>query len=184
MKLSVIGLLAVVTASGCTSPDQTSQDQLTIVQRPKATPRRMYWPLDSVVERRDTLLPGPERYRVQVVTTCLNDSAVVNHIVEDAGPALDVSHNYQSELFVFRGDKPWLHQRLTKALFADNPIAKQLGSAQEWALSRTAFVGCQQGKFRFYTRLGVPDSDVFMEAQVALSPTQGLQVISVQQPVE
>ena len=53
---------------------------------------------------------------MQVVTTCLNDSAVVNSIVEDAGPALDVSHNYQSELFVFRGAKPWLHYRLTKSL--------------------------------------------------------------------
>ena len=157
-----------------------------IVQPSVATPapRRTYWPLDSAVERRDTLLPGPERYRVRVVTTSLNDSAVVNSIVEDAGLALDVSHNYQSELFVFRGEKPWLHHRLTKTPFVVHPATKQLGAEQEWALSRTEFVAHRQGKFLFYTRLGIPDSDIFVEAEVALSPAHGLQVISVRQPIE
>lgn len=129
-------------------------------------------------------LPGRDRYRVQVVTTCLNDSAVVNSIVEDAGPALDVSHNYQSELFVFRGAKPWLHYRLTKSLFAGHPATKQLGTVQEWTLSQTAFLAHRQGQFRFSTRLGIPDSDIFVEAEVAVSPTQGLQIVSVQHPLE
>ncbi|AHJ95455.1 hypothetical protein [Hymenobacter swuensis] len=186
MKLLVIGLLALITASGCTSQDQAPSEQLGTVQRPAATPasRRTYWPVDSAVDRRNTSLPGPERYRVQVVTTCLNDSAVVNPIVEDSGPAQDVSHNYQSELFVFRGNKPWLHQRLTKGLFVGHPVAKQLGAVQEWALSRTTFLAHRQGQFLFSTRLGIPDSDIFVEAEVAVSPTQGLRIVSVRQPVE
>lgn len=186
MKPAIVSLLALLAASGCTSPDQAPVERPNSVQPPVATsrPRRTYWPLDSVVEQRDTLLPGPERYRVRVVTTSLNDSAIVHSIVEDAGPALDVSHNYQSELLVFRGEKPWLHHRLSKKLFVSHPATKQLGAEQEWALSRTEFVAHRQGKFLFYTRLGIPESDIFVEAEVALSPAQGLQIISVRQPVE
>jgi hypothetical protein len=185
MKPSLVPFFGLLVATACTSPDRTPQKQHTTA-RPvvKPAPRRFYWPLDKAVERQDTLLPGPQRYRVQVVTACLNDSAVVNSEADDAGPLLAVSHNYQSDLFVSRGAKPWLHQRLTKALFLGHPVAQRFAPAQEWALSHTAFLAYKQGEFRFYTRLAIPDSDLFVEAEVALTPAQGVRVVSIRPQAE
>lgn len=147
---------------------------------PPSTLRRTYWPLDHDVDTQDTVLPGPDHYRVRVVTTCLNDSAVVNPITENAGPALEVSHNYQSELVVTRGRLPWGKATLTKALFRDHSVA--LGPLQELSLSRTAFARYLSGEFVFTTRLGVPDSDVFAEAEVGLVPAKALRLVKVIQP--
>jgi hypothetical protein len=187
MKQLIASVLVMLNVFGCASPDQpgnSTNDAPAVasdtVARSTAL-RRTYWPTDYKVEKSDTTLLGREHYKVSVVTTCLNDSAVVNPITEDAGPALDVSHNYQSDLYVARGRQPWLHERLTKALFQDNPVAKGLGPLREWALSRTSFLGYQHGQFRFYTRLGIPDSDVFVEAEVALIPTKGLHIVSVRE---
>ena len=140
---------------------------------------RTYWPLDYKVQKSDTLLPGQQAYHITVATTCLNDSAVINPITLDAGPALDVSHNYISDIYIARGKQPWQHERLTKTFFQDNSIMQKFGPLHELQLSRTAFLRYQHGEFCFYTRLGIPDSDIFMEAEVALTPTKGLRVISV-----
>lgn len=94
-----------------------------------------------------------------------------------------MSHNYQSELVIGRGRLPWGKATLTKALFKDNPVALRLGPSHEWALSRTAFVRHQRGEFVFATRLGIPDSDVFVEAEVGMVPPKGLRVIKVSQQV-
>lgn len=184
MKPSLVPFFGLLVATAYTSPDRTLQEQPTARPVAKPAPRRFYWPLDKAVERQDTLLPGPQRYRVQVVTACLNDSAVVNSASDDAGPLLAVSHNYQSDLLVFRGTKPWLHQRLTKALFLGHPVAQRFAPTQEWALSHTAFLAYKQGEFHFYTRLAIPDSDIFVEAEVALTPTQRVRIVSIRPQTE
>ncbi|GAB3738948.1 hypothetical protein GCM10027594_19320 [Hymenobacter agri] len=137
--------------------------------------------MDTTVERRDTLLPGRDHYRVRVVTACLNDSAVINAVVEEGKTVLDVSHNYRSDLLVTRNGQDWAHARLTKALFATNSVAQGLGPLHEWHLSRTAFVRRQQNDFVFYTRLSIPDSDIFVEAEVALAPPAALRVVRVRE---
>ncbi|RZK34216.1 MAG: hypothetical protein EOO61_13965 [Hymenobacter sp.] len=186
MKPFVMLFLVLLAIAGCTSSDHPASELSAVSQAPVATSvlRRTYWPLDHTIDRYDTLLPGRERYRVRVVTTCLNDSAVVDSITEDAGPALAISHNYQSDLTIAQGQQLWAHAQLTKTLFKDNPVAQELGPVQEWALSRTAFRRHQQGQFVFYTRLGIPDSDIFMEAEVALSPPNRLRLLSVHQPTQ
>ncbi|MBJ6146416.1 hypothetical protein [Hymenobacter sp. BT559] len=186
MKPFVLLFLALLAVAGCTSSNHPASELSAVSQAPVTTPvlRRTYWPLDHTIDRYDTLLPGRERYRVRVVTTCLNDSAVVDSITEDAGPALAISHNYQSDLTIAQGQQLWAHAQLTKTLFKDNPVAQELGPVQEWALSRTAFRRHQQGQFVFYTRLGIPDSDIFMEAEVALSPPNRLRLLNVHQPIQ
>jgi hypothetical protein len=187
MKQLIASVLVLLNVVGCASPDHTANftDESPVVATDavahSSALRRTYWPTDYKVEKSDTILPGREHYQVSVVTACLNDSAVVNPLTEDARQVLDVSHNYQSDLYVARGRKPWLHERLTKALFQDNPVAKGLGPWHEWVLSRTSFLSYQHGQFRFYTRLGIPDSDIFVEAEVALIPTKGLHVVSVRE---
>jgi hypothetical protein len=91
-----------------------------------------------------------------------------------AGPALAVSHNYVSEFTLTYGTHVWPRARLTKALFQNNPVAQTLGPLSELVLSRTEFVRYQAPEYRFDTRLGVPDSDLFVEAEVALPPNRGL----------
>lgn len=145
---------------------------------------RTYWALDTATQKSDTLLAGQPPYHIRVITTCLNDSAVVNRIRLDTGPALDVSHNYVSELLISQRQQPWLHERLTKALFQQNALVQTLGPLQELALSRTAFLAYAHGQFRFTTRLGVPDSDIFVEAEVAVIPGRGVQLVQVQRPPE
>lgn len=182
MKNAVVLALIVLGLAGCTTPASPDHREDSAAQVPTAAAAplpRTYWPLDTTVEQRDTVLAGRGRYHIRVVTTCLNDSAVINPITSEAGPALAVSHNYQSELYVARGQQPWLHERLTKALFQHNPIAQSLDSVQNCALSRTAFLRYQHGEFRFYTRLSIPDSDIFVEAEVALMPGKGLRLVRV-----
>lgn len=150
MKQLIASVLVLLNVVGCASPDHTvnatneAPIAIDTVAHTSAL-RRTYWPTDYKVEKSDTILPGREHYQVSVVTACLNDSAVVNPLTEDAGQVLDVSHNYQSDLYVAHGRNPWLHERLTKALFQDNPVAKGLGPLHEWALSRTSFLGYQHG---------------------------------------
>jgi hypothetical protein len=180
MKRAVLFLLVVIGTTHCTTPDPLVAETPVAGPTPPAELRRTYWPLDHDVAARDTVLPGPDHYRVRVVTTCLNDSAVVNPITEDAGPALDVSHNYQSELVVTRGRLPWGKATLKKDLFRGQLVG--LGPLQELSLSRTAFARYRSGEFVFTTRLGVPDSDLFAEAEVGLVPAKGLRVIRVIPP--
>jgi hypothetical protein len=186
MTYSPALFLALLAVSSCTSVDRPPLNSPVAKQALAATPviRRTYWPLDHAIEQHDTLLAGREHYQVRVITTCLNDSAVVNPSTENGEPLLDVSHNYQSDLTVARGQQPWRHARLTKDFFQDNPVAQKLGPSQEWRLSNTEFVRHQPGQFVFYTRVGIPDSDVFVEAEVALVSPDKLRLISVHQPVQ
>ena len=190
MKNVLWAVYIVFECTACSSPSlpkqegASSEKALVNNQLPPSTTLlpRTYWSLDTTVQRSDTVLRERVPYHIRIVTTCLNDSAVVNPITLQTGPALDVSHNYQSDLYISRGQQPWLHERLTKALFRQNALVQTLGSLQELALSRTAFLTYQHGEFRFTTCLGVPDSDIFVEAEVAVIPEQGLQVVKVQQP--
>ena len=88
---------------------------------------RLYWPLDHAKEQSQVIVPGLARYQVKVITTCLNDSAVVNPTTLDTGPALDVSHNYVSDLFLVKDGHVWQQRRLTKALLQGNAVAQTLG---------------------------------------------------------
>jgi hypothetical protein len=184
MKRSGLSLLLLVVqgCTQCTPADRRTLEASTAGPIPPAEARRTYWPLDHEVAQWDTLLPGPDRYRVGVLTSCLNDSAVVNPITEDAGPALDVSHNYQSELTISHGRLPWAKATLTKALFRDQPVVQRLSPLHQLALSRTTFVRYRAGEFVFATRLGIPDSDLFVEAEVGFLPANGLHVIRVVKP--
>jgi hypothetical protein len=147
---------------------------------PAALPRT-YWALDYTAQRNQPLVAGSPPCRIAVVTTCLNDSAVVNPVTLAIGPGLDVSHNYASELTLTHGTHVWQRARLTKELFRTNPVAQTLGPLSELVLSRTEFVRYQAPEYRFATRLGVPDSDLFVEAEVALTPNRGLRVVSVRE---
>lgn len=184
MKRSVLSLLLLVVlgCAYCTTPNHPASEAPIAGPTPPTAVRRTYWPLDHEVAQRDTLLPGPDHYRVRVVTRCLNDSAVVNPLTEDAGLALEVSHNYQSELTISRERLPWVKATLTKALFRDQPVVQQLGPLHQWALARTTFVRYQGGEFVFATRLGVPDSDIFVDAEVGLLPAKGLRIVRVVRP--
>ena len=53
MKSVALAFLALLTAPGCTSPDQAPQELSAVVPRPVATTaqRRTYWPLDYAVAR-------------------------------------------------------------------------------------------------------------------------------------
>jgi len=186
MTYSTALFLALFAVSSCTSADRLPLNSPVAKQALAAAPvvRRTYWLLDHAIEQHETLLAGREHYQVRVVTSCLNDSAVVNPSTENGEPLLDISHNYQSELTVARGQQPWGHARLTKDFFTNNLLAQKLGPSQEWLLSNTAFVRHQQGQFVFYTRVGIPDSDVFMEAEVALVPPDKLRLVSVRQPAQ
>lgn len=178
--------------TACSSPSSRKEEapvkekaQVTdrLIARPTTLPRT-YWSLDTSAQQSDTLLAGSPAYHIRVVTTCLNDSAVVNRIGAGSGFALDVSHNYESDLSISRGQQPWLHERLTKAHFQQDTLVQTLGSLSELALSRTTFLAYTDGAFRFATRLGVPDSDLFVEAEVAVNPEQGLRIVKVQEPAE
>lgn len=186
MTYSTALLLALLAVSSCTSADHPPLNSPVAKQALSATPviRRTYWPLDQAIEQHDTLLAGREHYQVRVITTCLNDSAVINPSTENGEPLLDVSHNYQSDLTITRSQQAWGHARLTKDFFKDNLLVRKLGPSQEWMLSNTAFVQQQPRQFVFYTRVGIPDSDVFVEAQVALIPPDKLRLVSVRQPVQ
>lgn len=152
-----------------------------------ATPkslRHAYWPPDYDIQRSQAIVPGPAHYRVGVATSCLNDSAVVNPVVLDEGSALDISHNYESLLSINRGATVWQRVRLTKALFQHDPRVRTLGPLSSLVISRTAFLKYRAPAFYFTTRLGAPDSDIFLEAEVALVPNEGLQVIKIKRQVE
>jgi hypothetical protein len=182
MKRSVLSLLIVLGCAHCTPADRPALEAPTAGRTPPPALRRTYWPLDHEVAQHDTLLPGPVPYRVCVVTSCLNDSAVVNPLTEDAGPVLDVSHNYQSELLILHGRSPWAKATLTKALFQDHPAARRLSPLSQLVLGRTRFVRCRGGEFVFTTRVGVPDSDLFIDAEVGLRPPQGLRILRIVDP--
>lgn len=140
-----------------------------------------YWPLDYTVQRHQTTVPGPSHYRVAVVTKCLNDSAVVNQVTSDKGPALDVSHNYESILSVYREAGVWQQARLTKQLFKHDALAQKLGLLSTLALSHTAFEKYKAPDFYFVTQLGVPDSDIFIEGEIALTPNKGIRLVKVRE---
>jgi hypothetical protein len=140
---------------------------------------RSYWPLDLVKKQSQIRLTKPPHCLVTVITECLNDSAVVNPITLDTGPGLDISHNYESSIYIAPASHARQHERLSKAIFKYNPIAQKLGPLSTLVLSHTAFVGYQAPEFRFTTRLGVPDSDIFVEGEVALIPNQGLHLVTV-----
>jgi len=170
--------ILLVILSGCSTQstaDQNSQPLPTVTAN-KVSPTRTYWPLDHVPKQSRIVLPGSPNY---CITSCLNDSAVVNPITIDTGPALDVSHNYESVLMVTKRTRLWVQARLTKELFRHNWVAQTLGLLSSLSLSRTAFTKYQAPGFRFTTRLGIPDSDIFAEAEVALVPNQGLRLVSV-----
>jgi hypothetical protein len=113
----------------------------------------------------------------------LNDSAVLLSPVEgETSPDRLYAHNYQSRLAVTLGTQPWANATLSKALFRNHPALKSFVPLNELALSRTAFLRRQRGEFVFYTRLGVPDSDIFLEAEVALDPAKGVRVVKVTEP--
>lgn len=176
-------LLVVSSCSPPTTADQNIQP-LPTTKASKNSLTRTYWPLDHTPQQNQTVLPGDPNYRITVVTTCLNDSAVINPITTDTGPALDVSHNYESVLTVTKGTRLLEQVHLTKELFQHNQVAQALGPLTTLALSRTAFTKYQAPEFHFTTRLGVPDSDIFAEAEVALLPNQKLRLVSVKMPRE
>lgn len=174
-------LLAVL--FGCTAPSTSDQINQPIRASKPPLPRT-YWPLDHTAQRSQTTLPGKPGYRITVVTASLNDSAVVNPVTTDAGPELDISHNYESLLTVTQGKHLLTQARLSKALFRHERVAQTLGPLTTLALSRTTFVNYRAPEFYFTTRLGVPDSDMFAEAKVALAPNQQLRVVSLKMPKE
>lgn len=180
--------MLVAFACSCSKHESSSQraDVQHRISENKATSSkaltRLYWPLDHTPQQKQTVLPGFPQYRVMVITTCLNDSAVSNPITLDTGPALDVSHNYESDLLVSKNGRPWQRARLTKAIFQGNAAAQKLGPLASLALSSTAFLAYKKPDFLFYTRLGIPDSDVFVEATVALQPDKGLRLVEVREP--
>lgn len=176
----IILLAAFSSCSALSTTDQVSQ----LPQTSKPPLPRTFWPLDDTPQKSQTILSGPLNYCVTVVTTCLNDSAVVNSIITDAGPADDVSHNYESVLTVSQGTRLLTQTHLTKELFQHNQVAQALGPLGTLSLSRTAFVKYRAPEFYFTTRLGVPDSDIFAEAEVALAPNQQLRLVSVKLPEE
>lgn len=184
--MNYLPLILLVLVAGCSAPtaaDQNSQPLSAIAASKNSLPCT-YWPLDHSPQQSQTMLPAPLSYRITVITTCLNDSAVVNPITTDTGPALDVSHNYESVLTVARGKRLLAQVSLTKELFRHNQLAQSLGSLTTLSLSRTAFTKYQAPEFRFTTRLGVPDSDIFAEAEIALLPNQELRLASVNIPKE
>jgi hypothetical protein len=132
------------------------------------------------------VVPGLPQYRVTVSTTCLNDSAVINPITLETGPALDVSHNYERDILITKNGRIWQKEHLTKALFQGNAVAELLGPLPGLKLSFTSFTGYKKPDLLFYTRLGVPNSDIFVEAEVALQPGKGLRLVNVreQEPLE
>jgi hypothetical protein len=144
-----------------------------------------YWPLDYDVDKKDTLLRIGIPYKITVTNSCLNDSAVVNIIAavnpvtEERGEVSDISHNYKSDLTILRGGKPWLHETLTKELFKNDSAAQRLGPLQQLVLSHTAFLRHEQGRFIFYTRLSVPDSDMLIEAEVEVGKGQKARIRKV-----
>ena len=185
MKQLLLLIFALAGVFGCSSPDQSAGSAPTATHEIPVSPiqPRFYYAVDTIVEQRDTLLPGRDHYRVRVVTTCLNDSAVVNSVIEEGRTVLDVSHNYQSDLFIMRDGQVLGRARLTKTLFANDSVARGLGPLQEWILSRTVYIQRQHDEFVFYTRLGIPDSDIFVEAEVALLPPASLRIVRVREQV-
>ena len=184
MKQAVLFFLVVLGCARCTSPGPPASDAPS-TQLPSApSPPSTYWPLDLEVDQRDTLLPGLDRYQVRVVTTCLNDSAVLlSPVGGETAPNRLYAHNYQSKLVITRGTQPWANATFTKALFRDYPVVQSFVPLNELALSRTAFLRRRRGGFVFYTRLGVPDSDIFVEAEVTLDPAKGVRVVKVTEQV-
>lgn len=146
-----------------------------------ATKRKEYWAVDTLVESSDTILNLAHQYRISVVNRCLNDSAVVNIENNDIGPIQQISHNYQSVIEVTRDGSPWVRQVVTKEIFNQSKEARKLGSLREVSISRTAFQRYESGKFVFYTRLGVPDSDIFVEAELTVAPNQEVRIMKVWQ---
>lgn len=181
-----LSLALLIIFSSCSAPPSSGQNNPPAVVNAASKPflPRTYWPLDHATQQSRTILPGFSKYCVTVVTTCLNDSAVVNPITTDTGPALDISHNYESVLTVALGTHPVVQARLTKELFRHNQTAQTLGPLASLSLSRTAFVKYRAPEFYFTTRLGVPDSDIFAEAEVAIAPSQQLRLVSVKLPEE
>lgn len=144
-----------------------------------------YWPLDYAVDKKDSLLRLGIPYKITVINSCLNDSAVVNTVAvvnpvtEEQSEVSDISHNYKSDLTILRGGKPWLRETLTKELFKNDTAAQRLGPLQHLVLSRTAFLRYEQGRFVFYTRLSVPDSDILIEAEVEIAEGQKARIKKV-----
>jgi hypothetical protein len=186
MKALLVLLLPLLAAS-CSNSDNSplhfdSQAQPLNVAGIHPKPlARLYWPLDHTREQKQTLVPALPHCRVMVTTICLNDSAVVNTTTLDTGSALDIAHNYESDLSIIKNGHVWQQERLTKALFEGNATAQALGPLSELTLSFTSFTGYKKPDFLFYTRLGVPDSDVFVEAEVALQPGKGLRLANVRE---
>ncbi|NVO32884.1 hypothetical protein [Hymenobacter lapidiphilus] len=184
MKQAVLFLLVVLGCARCASPDPATSEAPAVPLPPAPSSSSTYWPVDPEIDQRDTLLPGPDRYRVRVVTTCLNDSAVLLSPVEgDTSPERLYAHNYHSKLVITRAGHPWANATLSKTLFRNHPVLQGFVPLPELALSRTAYLRRQRGEFVFYTRLGVPDSDIFVEAEVALNPATGLRVVQVMEQV-
>jgi hypothetical protein len=178
--MSYLPLVLLLAVSSCSAPSITNQP----LPKEKSPFARTYWPLDHASQQSQTVLHGIPTYRITVVTACLNDSAVVNPITTDSGPALDISHNYESVLTITKGTRLLTQARLTKELFRHDQVAHTLGPLTALVLSRTAFVKYRASEFHFTTRLGVPDSDIFAEAEIALAPGQKLRLVSTKVPEE
>jgi|GEM_PF-3569149 len=179
---SLLQVACFLVVTGCSSSSESIQNSARpadAVPIAKAPLPHLYWPLDNALQRTRTVLPGLPRYEIVVTTKCLNDSSVINRTLLDEGPALDFSHNYESEISITRQGYAWQKATLTKALFQNNPQVRSIDSLAALSLSRTAFVRYKAPAFYFSTRIGVPDSDVFAEAEVSFVPSTGLRVVSV-----
>jgi hypothetical protein len=188
-KFLLLFLLSIVSGCPSTTTSEGSksrqiEDSSLSSQPSQPILTRTYWPLDYIVQRHNTIVHELSHYRVTVTTNCLNDSSVINLVTADVGTALDVSHNYESLLSVERGTVVWKQGRLTKQIFQHDSLAQKLGPLATLVLSHTSFTRYRAPNFYFTTRLGVPDSDIFIEAEVALMPNSKLRLVKVRKQVE
>jgi hypothetical protein len=183
---SLLKVTLFLAVTGCSSTTESTQvGALPVATRAAKAPLpRTYWPLDSASQRTRAVLQGPPRYEVVITTKCLNDSLVVNQILLDERPVLDFSHNYESEISITRQGRTWQKATLTKALFLNNARVRSIDPLSALSLSRTAFVRYEAPAFYFTTRIGVPDSDIFAEAEVSFLPSSGFRVVSIRKQRE
>ncbi|MCC3157231.1 hypothetical protein LJ737_08275 [Hymenobacter sp. 15J16-1T3B] len=157
--------MAIATAtllllSACSVPSDSETSRQPAVALPRPALRTEYWPVDTAIQREDTLLA--DGYRLRWASYSLNDSAVVDTVWDDHGPLLQGAHNEQTKLRGEQNGRPVFEVTLGKELFGYPAVDRR------WHL-----IGFQEKRGQeavFVASLCVPDSDICETAEIGVSP--------------